>query len=257
MSVTGQTLDALLDEGSEIVASSDPTAERRQLEGFGGQYQAADNWCWAAVAASVATYYDRKSSPCAPPKTRKQCDIVDMVDVFKRPACSWKWSGENIACLKAIDARWVEPPQREDPPQTVPCFSADTNRQYFLNRALRLLNMLERSIPVGSARMYEIALNKREPERQMIGAGLGFDDIEELLAADRVVCLRTTKKGARHFIIIYGCQSYPGNDLLVWDPASGPEVIEADRLMHEYGPITHKIITRPPSPPPPPPGNTQ
>lgn len=255
--MTAKSIETLLKEGVEIHARPHPALERAQAKGFQGLYQAADNWCWAAAAAMVATFYDRRSDSTAP--VRRQCDIVNCVKVFGTAACPAETTTprfcENLMSRDALDtaSRQCEITEAYD-------------RQYYLGRALRELGALERMIPIRSTRSFRVLLRKPRPGsvpptapsgsigqkrdeievERSIGAGLDFDEIKELLDADRLVCLRTVKNGIRHFIIIYGCETYPDADLLIWDPVSGPEVIESDRLEHEYGPFSHKIVTRQP-----------
>jgi hypothetical protein len=258
--MTAQSIETLLQEGVDIRAKPHPALERAQATGFQGLYQAADNWCWAAAAAMVATFYDRRSNPAAP--VRRQCDIVNCMKVFGTAACP----AANVTprfCERLTTRDELDAPPRQ-------CQVHDAyDRQYYLGRALRELDALERMIPIRSQRSFRVLLRKPRPGsaqpnaprggigqdrdeievERWIGAGLDFDETKELLDAGRLVCLRTVKDGIRHFIIIYGCETYPDADLLIWDPVSGPEVIGSDRLEHEYGPFSHKIITRQPKKP--------
>jgi len=205
-------------------------------ERFQGIYQAADNWCWAAAAASVATFYDRLKDQNS--KVRAQCAIVDGCGKDGIWACDQGVSRPN--CHK-----WTRDAE------TVGCLNAAMDRAGFLNRALRANGMLEVSIALRSGRTHvveDVVVVDADGQQRplVVGGSLDFDEFYDLILRGYLVCLRSRRRGLRHFIIVYGCQTYPEYSLLVWDPAQGGDVIEADRFEFEYGPFTHKIISRPP-----------
>jgi hypothetical protein len=243
----------LLQRGEPIAASPRGGRQRIHLAGFPGLFQSADNWCWAAVAATVATFYGRQGPGGG---AYPQCAIVDRCGEAGANACRLRGGTEfrTLCSLAAEPPADVEQTRQEHGLPALDCIDDDWNRQGFLNRALRNLGMYETSIPMWTSRTHDVELHAgttgtpaSRVETRTIGAELDFDEIAALIAANRLVCLRTIKNGRRHFIIIYGIETYPDFDLLVWDPANGADMVEADRLFDEYGPFTHKIVTRPPA----------
>ncbi len=238
-----KTVDELLEE---ITCELSPTgrAERVLLGGFTGLYQAADNWCWAAAAATVATYYDRVKVPAGTPVPsvpRAQCGLVDGGYCTGGPACAKHLAGYPN-CNRLNDYGRID----------FSCHNPDFDRQGFLNRMLARLGRLEVSLPMRASRSHHITLWETAPGTQkvvpsrdyMLQATVDVDQIARLLKDGRLVCFRSKRGGTRHFIIVYGCETYPDVSLLVWDPAKGSEIIEAEQFLHEFGPFTHMIVTR-------------
>ena len=133
----------------------------------------------------------------------------------------------------------------------VECVVPETNRAGFLNRALSEHDMLEVPVALRSGRVHAtenpLVTDDAGLQRPLtVGGGVDFDEFKDLIDHGYLVCMRTRRGSVRHFIIVYGCQTYPEYSLLIWDPAQGPDVIEADRFVSEYGPFTHKIISRRP-----------
>jgi len=247
----------LLRQGTPIAPVPRADRQRLHLADFVGLFQAADNWCWAAVAATVATFYGRTGPGGG---AYPQCAVVDRCGSNGTTACCRHGTADyRLRCSLMADPPAVVEQRRQEkllPP--LDCTGDGWDRQGFLNRALRNLGMYETAIPMWTGRTHEIELETWQPDSRgvltrtvqarTIGAELDFDEIAELIAANRLVCLRTLKNGRRHFILIYGIETYPESDLLIWDPANGADVVEADRLFDEYGPFSHKIVTRPPAP---------
>ena len=229
-------IDDLLAYKPVEIPPSGRDQERTPDDRFVGVYQAADNWCWAAAAASVATFYDTTRDPNGP--VHEQCRIVDdqgrdAVKACKeypsRPCCGAFKDGADVAKL-------------------CNCATLESNRPDFLHRALHALGMLDFWVVLRSGQVRSFggrranAAAREEWERDM-----DIEAFDRHLRNNQLICLRTRRNGARHFIIVYGCETYPDQSLLIWDPANGVDVIEADRFAQEHGPFTHKIITRAPT----------
>jgi hypothetical protein len=221
----------------DLVASSPMDlgdVERRYSEGayaekFEGTYQATDNWCWAAAAATVANFYAYYANTAA--QHVPQCIFVDHCHLPR--ACD---SSDRSGCRGLTGSK-----------QSPTCkINHEMDKPNFLNLVLRRHGMLEVSIARRARRRHPIPGVTLNGAELVSGPELDFDEIKALLDHGRLVCLRRVRGKVRHFLIIYGCETYPDNDFYVWDPANGADVIEADRFEQEYGPFSHKIITRPP-----------
>lgn len=212
---------------------------RKVIETFIGQYQAAENWCWAAVAASVFDSYRPAADVAREPTT--QCSVADLILTGTEPAC--RLGREPRQCAT-----------RPGPDQSCDCLNVDSagtgykDRQGFLNVALKELGVLEKSVVLGSGKSFRIADPCKPATCIEIGDALDLDEIRTCIDLDRLVCLRIVRGGFRHFIVVYGYEGYPDNDLLIWDPAAGPDVVDFETLLQAYGPFTHKLLTRPPAP---------
>ncbi len=163
-----------------------------------------------------------------------QCAIVD-AHIAGPPACAG--GGDGACALAADPMSGVES-----------CANPDKDRQGYLNEALEALGLLEKSVILSTG--------KDEPVHYVddlenvgiqfpISDRLDFDEIKALLRNNRLVCLRIFNMAERHFIILYGFKDYPDNDVLIWDPARGHDVVDFDELEAVYGRFTHKLITRP------------
>ena len=217
----------------------DDRSERGKMPWFVGRLQAADKWCWAAAAASVhATYSAMLSAQgkgaMVPAWT--QCSIVDENLIGPGKACS---GGPGNGACDLV----------EEPGKVAPCvINPNMDREGFLYIALRKLGLLEGYVVLGSGKSLPVAgVTTAEGDPLVASDALDFDEIKALVDNDRLVCLRIVRGDIRHFVIIYGYEAYPDNDLLIWNPAIGPEVVDFDGFWREFGPFTHKIITRPPS----------
>lgn len=232
------------------VPRSSGNSERTKAKSFVGVYQAADNWCWAAAAASVVTFYDTKREFKDP--VHPQCRVVEKVDanaskVSSLPICKLACATFRDGVSDAADLRCS-------------CQHIMNNKEGFLHRALAEYDMLAGWVSLRSGRR-RILRRKRTPaprpappslpdrnaaDLALLDSSMDIEALDKLLRAGHLVCLRSRRGRARHFIIVYGCETYPDNSLLIWDPAHGTDVVEADRFMQEHGPFTHKIITRAP-----------
>lgn len=214
---------------------------RNAVLSFKGQYQAAENWCWAAVAASIQDSYRRATNGDAEPRTT-QCSIADTDLTGVEPACNTAGQGELCARL-------------DEPGQECGCFNRTAgepgpkNREGFLNLTLNRMGLLEKSIVLGSGDYIDIPVPNTHGEYVHVDDTVDFDTIKSLIDLGRPVCLRIVRREFRHFIVIYGYEGYPDNDLLIWDPAEGSDVVDFDIFREMYGPFTHILVTKPPASP--------
>lgn len=233
-------IDALLFSSGQTVENDTGTYLRKEVPEFRGQFQAAENWCWAAVAASVNDYYLKAAGRGDPPTT--QCALADADLIGFEPAC--KDNPSPRSCARLTEAN-----------EYCGCINRDDNgigykdRQGFLNLTLERLGVLEKSIVLGSGQWVDIPAPTLPGGVLAVGDQIDFDEIKALIDMKRPVCLRIVRREFRHFIVIYGYEGYPDNDLLVWDPAEGSDVVDFDILREMYGPFSHKLITKPPPAP--------
>lgn len=231
------TYSAVLHSNSVALNMPDGPTERGSIGDFQGQLQAAERWCWAAAAASVhATYLKLavQSGKQSPSDPVTQCSIVDS-----------NLPGPGDACSKASGIRCDAV---TEPGTYAACINEEKNREGFLDLALKNLGLLEKTIVLGSGRSYAFDCETAgEIERLTVSDTLDFDEIKTLIDRNRLVCLRIVRGDIRHFVVIFGYEAYPDNDLLIWNPSNGAEVVDFDGFWREFGPFTHKIITRPPT----------
>jgi hypothetical protein len=228
------TIRALLEFGMVAIPEASGVVERWTDKNFVGVYQAADNWCWAAAAATVATFYKK----CSP--VYAQCRIVDNDGKNEVQACTHL---NRPDCGSFRDSSCFVLGRQAN------CRNPDQDKEGFLYRALDELGMLAGSVSLRSGRVRTGKRLDASPDaapEPPLNRRMDIEAIDELLRAGHLICLRTRRRDSRHFIIVYGCETYPDYSLLIWDPAHGTDVIEADRFHLEHGPFTHKIITRAP-----------
>ena len=217
----------LLAHSVPLFPSAPGQPERGGLQDFQGKLQAAAKWCWAAAAASVHATYG------ASPLDLKQCNIVDANIVGNKPACTTAAGGPTC-------------PDITEPGTFSTCVNSEMDREGFLHLALKKLGLLEGYVVLGSGKTLEIpGLETASGQALVVSDSLDIDEIRTLVDNRRMVCLRIVRGDIRHFVIIYGYEVYPDNDLLIWNPAVGPEVVDFDGFWREFGPFPHKIITRP------------
>lgn len=226
------TVEALLEFEAVSITEDPRVPERETAARFVGVYQAADNWCWAAATASVLTSFDptRKLRDCV----HAQCLVVERFRGAET-ACrtpSYRGECERFRADAGGGDAWRSA-----------CLNDEEDKQGFLNRALDKHGLLAGWVSLRSGRA---RTSTRIPPAEVptLDDGMDIDDFNKLLQKGHLICLRTRRRGSRHFIIIYGCETYPEYSLLIWDTAHGTDVIEADRLHLEHGPFTHKIVTR-------------
>lgn len=224
-------IGALFALASRAILPSAPDADRRVVTSFRGVYQASDNWCWAAVAASLQYCYASQLDPLAP--LPRQCSIVAGQFGLATDACTR--SAADLPCSRSFETN------------AVGCVHGDYDREWYLGETLSDLGLLERSVVLYSGKHHWVRIPSMPWMDVEVGDGLDFDEIKALINLDRPVCLRILRDGRRHFIVIYGYESYPDNDVLIWDPSEGPDVMDFNDLDSFYGPFTHKLITKPPS----------
>ncbi len=214
----------------DLAEATGPT-ERGSVGVFQGQLQAADNWCWAAAAASVhATHLAASGGQSAPPT---QCGIVDANLVGVGRACKDNAPGTACATVK-------------EPGSRLSCVNEEMDREGFLHLALRKLDLLEGYVVLGAGGSLSVpGVLSATGLPLVVSDALDFDELVALVDSRRMVCLRIARGDYRHFVIVYGYEAFPDNDLLIWNPAAGPEVVDFEGFWREFGPFTHKIITRP------------
>ncbi len=244
------TVENLLAHRHIDVPTSSGNSERTKAKDFVGVYQAADNWCWAAAAASVVTYYDTKRKSDGP--VHPQCLVVEKLDA-------------NASKVSAVPIRDLICATFRDGVSSAAglrcrCQHTENDKEGFLHRALAEYDMLAGWVSLRSGRRRILRRkhttvprpanpflpDRSEADLALLDSSMDIAELDKLLQAGHLVCLRSRRGRARHFIIVYGCETYPDNSLLIWDPAHGTDVVEADRFMQEHGPFTHKIITRAP-----------
>ena len=87
MSVIDTTRRPLDLSGRPAVSSQ---SGHRAMINFAMEEQCHSNWCWAAVAASVAAYYDRGTY-------KKQCNIAAL-ELAREDCCSYSCGAEDVEC---------------------------------------------------------------------------------------------------------------------------------------------------------------
>ncbi len=174
--------------------------------GMGMQYQETSQWCWLAVAASVARYYN-SSSPA------EQCNLMTTIGQKIN-----KWPTTTVCCPDATVLK-ANP--------GLPAILADpysTNAENSLD-SVGIPNVCIKSGGIGDA--LNVFGNNAGYRRQV-----AFSQAAAEIAARRPVCVDITwPGGGSHVVAIAGVLN---DQILVLDPASGETVISFENFPAQY-----------------------
>jgi hypothetical protein len=184
-----------------------------RLGNFQGYRQALETWCWAAVASSVARYYQAEAGE---DEILPQCHYIGV----QHPGRSCRVDRPFGTKLKFDDA--------------------DCARKGCAVRDGR---------EVGRAR-FALADPLMPVFKSLRTSAVGMGEIVAEIDAERPVVIRV-RRGPDwyHLLVVCGYDlSVPA--LRIWDPAMGERVVSYARLTTIYGDWTHTVFTtQPPTPP--------
>jgi hypothetical protein len=189
------------------------------LDQFVGVRQAQDQWCWAAVAASIHNYFATIAYPQREPLP--QCVFVTHQLEALGGGCRKKSVPKACATEK--------------------CFNPKANRPSHLNWQLERCGLLHVSINCdGTDQVHD----------GKIFHG-GFDAFEVAAAIDagcpvalRVLLRIENGHAISHFLVIVGYESRSLERFVIWDSNFGYRYLTLNELLFLYGPLEQKYLTQ-------------
>lgn len=175
------------------------------LDGFRGQKQAQETWCWAAAASTINNYYETRLSNRSP-KFRPQCYYVKAQ--LKRAAC-------------------------RDYPRNYERRKHDCHARGC---------SIDGGPEIGE---FDDALDelKQDLLHDVIKSPVGYTRIRDEILKGHPVGMRVLRNTiSPHLVVVYGFHDSTPS-LLIWDPAHGSVRISYNSTSREMGRWTHTIIT--------------